>query len=94
MAGNFDYYIFRDPYELRGRKSGDMPEIFKAVLLKNGASPDCIETFVDKEKAVWRALEVADSGDLLVLFAGKYYVKAWDTLNEYRDSLQHDSAVH
>lgn len=94
VAGHFDYYICRDPFELRGRKSGDIPEILKAGWLKNGVPADCIELCVDKERAVRRALEVADTGDLLVVFAGKYYVKAWDALKEYRDSLQHDRTVY
>ena len=94
VAGNFDYYIFRDPYELRGRKSGDIPGLLKAGLMKNGVPDEQIELFVDKEKAVKRALEIADSGDLLVVFAGKYYVKAWDAIKKYQESVQHDCTVH
>jgi cyanophycin synthetase len=94
VAGHFDHFICRDPYELRGRSPGVVPELLRAGLVKNGVAEDSIEVFTDKEGAILRALEVADSGDLLVVFAGKYYVKAWDTVEKYKAALRHDRPVH
>jgi len=94
IAGHFDYFICRDPYELRGRSSGEVPALLKAGLVKQAIPGDSIEVFTDKEAAIQRALDIAESGDLLVVFAGKYYVKAWETAEKYKAALQHDRPVH
>lgn len=94
VAGHFDYFICRDPYELRGRNTGDVPQLLKTALVRHGVAADSIEMFTDKEGALLRALEMATSGDLLVLFAGKYYARAWETVKKYHAALQHDCPVH
>ena len=71
-----------------------MPALLKAGLVKQAIPEDSIEMFTDKEAAIQRALDIAESGDLLVVFAGKYYVKAWETAEKYKAALQHDRPVH
>ena len=62
--------------------------------MKNAVPGDRIEQFPDQATALERALEIVDSGDLLVVFAGKFHTAAWNTLEQYRDALQHDCTVH
>jgi cyanophycin synthetase len=93
-AGSFDYFLCRDPGVLHGRKPGDVTGLLKAGLTKNGVPGDRIELFPDQETALERALEVAESGDLLVVFSGYYHAEAWDALKKYQDALQHDCTVH
>lgn len=92
-ADSFDYFLCRDPSELRGYKPGDIAELLKAGLVKNGVSGNRVECFIDQETALKRALEIVGSGDLLVVL-GKFHVEARDALEKYQDALQHDCTVH
>ena len=93
-AGSFDYFLCRDPSELRGRKPGTVTALLKAGLMKNGVPGDRIERFPDQATELELALEMVESGDLLVIFAGKFHTEAWNTLEQYQDALQHDRTVH
>jgi len=92
-SDSFDYFLCRDPSELRGYKPGDIAELLKAGLVKNGVSGNRVECFIDQETALKRALEIVGSGDLLVVL-GKFHVEARDALEKYQDALQHDCTVH
>jgi cyanophycin synthetase len=93
-ADSFDYFLCRDPGDLRGRKPGEIPRLLQAGLMKNGVPGDRIEQFPDQATALKRALGMVESGDLLVVLGGTFHTDAWNTLEQYRDALQHDSAVH
>jgi cyanophycin synthetase len=93
-AGSFDYFLCREPSELRGRKPGQITRLLKDSLMKNGVPGERVEQFPDQARALERALDMVESGDLLVVFAGKFHTDAWNTLERYRDTLQHDCTVH
>lgn len=95
-ANSFDYFLCRDrdPAKLEGRKPGEVAALLREGLMKNGVPADRIECFHDQAAALERALEIVESGDLLVLFSGKFYAQTWNTLEQYRDALQHDCTVH
>ena len=63
-------------------------------MLRNGVPEDRIELFIDLEKGMERALEIADNGDLLVVFAGRYYDKDWETIKKYHQSIQGNRVAH
>jgi cyanophycin synthetase len=94
VAGSFDYFICRDPYELRGRSAGDIPKLLKAGLMDKGVPENRIEVYTDNEKGLERALELANNGDLLVVFAGRYFGKAWDAIKQYQQSTQSGLTAH
>ena len=93
-AGSFDYFLCRDPGDLRDHKPGEVTALLQGGLMKNGVPGDRIECFPDQATALERALDLVDNGDLLVVFSGKFYAEAWNTLEQYRDALQHDCTVH
>lgn len=68
IAGKFDVYICDRDDGLRDRGPTEVPELMQAALLKLGVKPEQIEMVPEEEKAVQRALEIAQVGDLLLLF--------------------------
>ncbi|MBK6742401.1 MAG: hypothetical protein IPG66_05235 [Hydrogenophilales bacterium] len=67
IAGHFDRYICRDSKKLKGHEPGELPELMKAELCIQGVPVSAIDMKLDEEEAVKFALEVAHSGDLVVL---------------------------
>ncbi len=68
VAGHFDHYICRRDDNLRGRKPDEVPLILKTALLDNGVGADAISVVPDETEAVDAALNMADAGDLVLIF--------------------------
>jgi cyanophycin synthetase len=68
VAGHFSHYICRRDDNLRGRKPDEVPLILKAALLENGVAEDAISVVPEEAEAVDAALNMADAGDLLLIF--------------------------
>jgi hypothetical protein len=68
--------------------------LLKAGLMDNGVPENSIEVYTDNEKGLERALELANNGDLLVVFAGRYFGKAWDAIKQYQQSTQSGLTAH
>lgn len=68
-AGHFDHYICRRDDNPRGREPDEVPTMLKDKLLEAGIPSDAIETITDEQEATTRALEMADSGDLVLVLA-------------------------
>ncbi len=81
-AGSFDYFICRDPHQLRDRSTGEVTGLLKSGLMKNGVPDNRIELFTDQGQSLERAFEIAGKGDLLVVL-GMYYEEAWDTIQKH-----------
>ena len=75
-AGHFDYYICRRDDNPRGRKPDEIPVMLKDKLLEEGIQSDAIEVITDEQEATTRALELANSGDL-VLVLGDNVKRTW-----------------
>lgn len=67
-SGHFDHYICRADDSRRGRKHAEVPEILRDQLVSNGVDAGTIEVIPDEVKSVSSALEMANEGDLVVLF--------------------------
>jgi cyanophycin synthetase len=68
-APAFDLIILREDDNRRGRPSGEVGELLRQGLIASGYPSDRIAAGVfDEEEAVRRALEMAQPGDLLVIF--------------------------
>ncbi|HEX7186385.1 MAG TPA: cyanophycin synthetase [Thermoanaerobaculia bacterium] len=71
-APAFDYILLREDDNRRGRPPGEVGEILRQGLLEAGFPADRISSEIySEEKAIQRALETAQPGDLLVLFGDK-----------------------
>ena len=67
-SGHFDYYICRADDSRRGRQHAEVPEMLRDQLLSNGVDAAAIEVIPDEAQSVSSALEMANEGDLVVLF--------------------------
>ncbi|HKH48051.1 MAG TPA: cyanophycin synthetase [Thermoanaerobaculia bacterium] len=71
-APGFDLILLREDDNRRGRPPGEVGDLLRRGLLAAGFPEDRIaEGIYDEEKAVQRALETAQPGDLLVIFGDK-----------------------
>ncbi|MGB5626637.1 MAG: cyanophycin synthetase, partial [Woeseiaceae bacterium] len=75
-AGHFDYFICRCDDNRRGRGTDEVAVMQKNRLLEAGISPDQIEVIPDEQEATLRALEFAETGDLLLVL-GDNTTRAW-----------------
>ncbi len=66
-SGHFDYFICRCDDNRRGRGQDEVAVMLKNKLLENGISADNIEVIPDEQEATTRALEMAETGDLLLI---------------------------
>ncbi len=75
-AGHFDHFICRCDDNRRGRGPDEVAVMLKNKLLESGISADQIEVVPDEQEATTRALELAVTGDL-VLILGDNTTRAW-----------------
>ncbi|MCP5073890.1 MAG: cyanophycin synthetase [Rhodobacteraceae bacterium] len=68
LSGHFDHYFCKADDNRRNRGPDEIPQMLKAELLKNGVSADAITVIPDEVEAVTLGLEMAEPGDLLVIF--------------------------
>ncbi len=76
VAGSFDHYVCRRDDNLRGRGPDEVPKLMRQALIDNGVSPDAITVIPEEEQAVAAALEMAEPGDLLLIF-GDAIQRCW-----------------
>lgn len=76
IAGHYDHYICKRDDTLRGRGPDEVPKLLKAGLLANGVSEADITIIPSEEEAVDAALNMAEAGDLLVIF-GDDSTRCW-----------------
>jgi len=75
-AGHFDYFICRCDDDRRGRGKDEIAVMLKNKLLEEGISADQIDVIPNEQEAVSRALEMAQTGDL-ILVLGDHIKRTW-----------------
>ena len=75
-AGHFDHYICRRDDNQRGRGPDEVAIMLKDKLLEDGVPADRIEVIPDEQEATRHALEMAETGDL-VLVLGDNVKRTW-----------------
>jgi cyanophycin synthetase len=70
-AGHFDHFICRCDDNRRGRGDDEVAVMLQNRLLESGISADRIEVIPDEQAATSRALELARSGDLVLVLADR-----------------------
>ncbi|NIA27706.1 MAG: cyanophycin synthetase, partial [Desulfobulbaceae bacterium] len=75
-AGHFDHYICRCDDNRRGRGQDEIAVMLKETLLTEGVPASAIEVIPDEQEATRHALEIAATGDL-VLVLGDNVKRSW-----------------
>jgi cyanophycin synthetase len=75
-AGHFDHFICRCDDGRRGRGKDEVAIMQKNALMAAGIAEDRIEVIPDEQAATQHALEIADRGDLILIF-GDNVKRAW-----------------
>jgi cyanophycin synthetase len=83
IAGNFDKYVCRRDDKLRGRESDEIPMLLRETLLANGVASADIEVIPDEQAATQAALEMAEQGDLLMVFADSI-ARTWKQIQDFQ----------
>lgn len=68
-AGHFDHFICRCDDNRRGRGQDEVAVMLKNRLLEAGISSDRIDVIADEQEATSKALQMAASGDLILVLA-------------------------
>jgi cyanophycin synthetase len=85
----FDYAIAKEDKDLRGRKPLEVAKLLYQGALSEGMSEEDIEIIPDEEKALKKALQQAQSGDIIVVFFEKMEPLA-ELLNEYKTEVSRE----
>jgi len=81
-AGHFDHFICRADDRRRGRGDDEVPLMLRDQLLVNGVDAAAVEVIPDEVESVTKALEMAQEGDLVVLFADDVR-RSWNQVIHY-----------
>ena len=75
-ASHYDYFICRPDDNRRGRDESEVPRMLQAKLVEQGVDEKATEIITDELTAVTRALEMANEGDLVMIF-GDDITRTW-----------------
>jgi cyanophycin synthetase len=83
VAGRFDHYICRRDDNLRDRAPDEVPRRIAAALKADGVAEHQISIIPDEQEAIGTALQMANAGDLLLVFADAL-VRSWKQIIKFR----------
>ena len=89
-AGHFDHFICRCDDNRRGRGDDEVATMLKNKLLESGISNDQIEVIPDEQEANTRALEMAETGDL-ILMLGDNTKRTWKQIIYFNSGARVDA---
>jgi cyanophycin synthetase len=84
LAGHFDHYICKADDNRRNRGHDEIPVMLKEGFLKQGVEESAIEIIPDEKEAVEHALNIAEEGDLLIVF-GDDSVRCWKQIIYFKN---------
>jgi cyanophycin synthetase len=91
-TGHFDHYICRADDSLRGRGPDEVPNMLRNQLIANGVADSAVDIVPLEVESVAAALDMAQEGDLVVLFADDVR-RSWNQVIHYEvDSDREDAA--
>ena len=91
-AGKFESYILRRDDSLRGRGPNEIPDMLAAELEANGVPSEQIEKIPDERSAIERALQTAEPGDLLLIFADAIR-RGWQQVSNFSPDIPEEREV-
>ncbi|EJO5346194.1 cyanophycin synthetase [Clostridium botulinum] len=65
---NFDYIYIKEDRDKRERKNGEIAELLKKGVLETGFKNSKLNTVLDEEEALKKAIEFSEPGDLVIMF--------------------------
>jgi cyanophycin synthetase len=89
-SGHFDHFICRADDNRRGRDNDEVATMQKNMLLEAGISTDQIEVIPDEQEANARALEMAETGDL-ILVLGDNIKRTWKQIIYFNSGSRTDN---
>jgi cyanophycin synthetase len=82
-AGRFDHYICRRDDNLRNRGPDEVPRLQAQALQAAGVPEKDISVIPDEQQAIDAALQMGESGDLLLIFADAL-VRSWKQITKFK----------
>jgi cyanophycin synthetase len=83
-AGHFDLYICKADDNRRGRGDDEVPQMIARALIEQGVQPEQILVIADEVDAIDKALNLADHGDLVMVF-GDAITRCWKQIIQFNN---------
>ena len=95
LAGHFDYYICKADDNRRKRAFDEVPKMLQQGFIDNGVETEKISIIPSEKEAVEKALDMAEEGDLVMVF-GDNTVRCWKQIIYFKndDQKELDNATH
>lgn len=84
LAGHFDHYICKADDDRRNRGHDEIPKMLRNGLLEHGVEDDAITIIPDEKEAVDHVLNMAEDGDLVMIF-GDDSVRCWKQIIYFKN---------
>jgi cyanophycin synthetase len=84
LAGHFDHYICKADDDRRKRGHDEIPKMLQDGLLKQGVEDSAITVIPDEKDAVDHVLNMAEEGDLVVIF-GDDSARCWKQIIYFKN---------
>ncbi|QNO14883.1 cyanophycin synthetase [Alkalicella caledoniensis] len=68
-----NYFIVKEDENLRGRKMSEVASLICKGLMESGVKREKVEIINDETKAIAKAMDIAQKGDLIVIFYEKFH---------------------
>ena len=85
VTNKFDLYILKRDDGLRGRDADEIPNMMATRLKANGVPAENIHVIPDEQLAIDAALNMAEAGDLLLIF-GDALARCWKQITKFNPS--------
>ena len=94
VTNKFDLYVLKRDDGLRGRDADEIPNMMATRLKANGVPAENIHVIPDEQLAIDAALNMAEAGDLLLIF-GDALARCWKQITKFNPSgdMSHLGAV-
>jgi cyanophycin synthetase len=80
-------FLYEDPAYLRGRTPGEIIELLRQGFSGGGMSPEAVDVIADEEAAIRKALETAQTDELVVIMTARSRDTV-DLVNRYKEDLE------
>ncbi len=85
VSHKFDVYVLKRDDGLRGRDADEIPNMLATRLKANGVPAENIHVIPDEQQAIDAALNLAEAGDLLLIF-GDALARCWKQITKFNPS--------
>ena len=82
VTGKYDVYVLKRDDGLRGRDGDEVPRLLAERLKANGVPEAAIHVIPDEQQAIDVALNMAEAGDLLLIF-GDALARCWKQITKF-----------